>query len=273
MGKRETLANELSALLRAARGAEQPEALFSYLLRNSALPGPRANLELLWAFGDAVAGEATGIAAPWLVSLCERMAAVSSENAPVNTPEVFVPLCGAVGLGRLGAQLAVYRQPALARLRELARDSRWRMREGVCFALQALLSQAPNETLAMLENWVAGGDWLEMRAAAAALADPDLLQSPAIAESAIALHQGILTRFTLATDRKAEAFRVLRQGLAYTLSLVVKALPERGFPWLRELLEGGDPDVVWVVKQNLQKNRLVSAFPDEVAALSALGPR
>jgi hypothetical protein len=144
------------------------------------------------------------------------------------------------------------------------------MREAVCFAVQRLMPSHRRETLAALEEWVSGGDLLEMRAAAASVAEPVLLQDETTAVAALALHRQIIDQVGKVQERKSEAFRVLRKGLGYTLSLVVYALPQQGFAFMARLLETQDPDLKWIVKENLKKNRLVKNYPEEVGALRVL---
>jgi hypothetical protein len=109
-----------------------------------------------------------------------------------------------------------------------------------------------------------------MRAAAAAVAEPALLKDKAAALSALQLHRSIMTHLLQVQERRTESFRVLRKALGYTLSVVVQAAPEAGFTFLRQLAGSQDPDVLWIVKQNLKKNRLVKNFSEQVASLRAL---
>ncbi|MEW6724078.1 MAG: hypothetical protein AB1331_04025 [Bacillota bacterium] len=44
-------------------------------------------------------------------------------------------------------------------------------------------------------------------------------------------------------DRRSEGFRSLRQGLGYTLSVVLAAMPDRAGSVLRGLAEEIDPDL------------------------------
>jgi hypothetical protein len=196
------------------------------------------------------------------------MAKTSADQAPVNAPEELIPFCGALGLGAIGALSPSLFHPALAALRRLAHDPRWRMREAVCCGLQRLLALQTQATLNTLAGWVAPGEWLEMRAAAAAVAEPALLEDERTAVSALQLHRDIMDHVVAAEDRRAETFRVLRKGLGYTLSVVVCARPHEGFAFMARLVDSGDPDVLWIVKQNLRKNRLLKNFPQEVASLT-----
>ncbi len=270
MGKRDVHKRDLVSLFDGFVATGDVKDLTAYFLSNSNLPGPRGNLELALAFGDVVgdlAGCDASLESIW--ALCEGMTEISAAEAPVNDPREFLPFCGTVGLGAIGATNAAYTELALGALRELARDPRWRMREAVCFGLQHLLPVRSEETLAALATWVAGGHPLEMRAVAAGVAEPALLRDPATAMTALRLHREILTRILEMDDRRSDAFRALRKGLGYTLSVVVCAVPQKGFSFLAELAVLDDRDVRWIVKENLKKNRLLKNYPTEVSALRA----
>ena len=94
----------------------------AFLLAESRLPGPRANLELAFA----TAGEGTD--AQFL-----RLAALDPEQAPQNTPEEFLAFCGVLGLGYLAAR---GEGANFSLLRQKASDPRWRVREAVALGLQ-----------------------------------------------------------------------------------------------------------------------------------------
>jgi len=269
MTKRDAYAMELRDMVGRWLQSGQPATLSRYLLANSNLPGPRGNLEMAWAFGDVVA-EMASLAGEPLWSLARGWTEMTVEVAPTNSAEEFLPFCGAVAVGALGAELPERCGDALALLRDVARDPRWRMREGVCFALQRLLAARPQPTLDALRQWVEGGDPLEMRAVAAALADPPLLKDGSLAVSALQLHRLIFRQVLARADRRSGPFKVLRQGLAFTLSVVVQALPKEGFAYIAELIGRRDQDVLWIVRENLKKNRLLKHFPDDVARLNAL---
>jgi hypothetical protein len=268
MNKQQGYRPALSQLIGTFSTTEGMEALTAYLVAHSNLPGPRGNLELAHSFADAVA-EGAGQEAQGRWALCLELAAIPPDRAPVNDSREFLPFCGTEGLGALGAALPRYASPALRELRRLANDPRWRMREGVCFALQRLIAARPQLALAALLSWTEDGSWLELRAVAAGVAEPALLRDRAVALLALDLHQLILARVLESGERRTEPFKVLRKGLAYTLSVVVQALPEEGFAWLARLVETGDADVLWIVRQNLAKNRLRKGFPIQVEALAA----
>jgi len=269
MRKRERHRNDLTPLVEEALNTGDAAPLEQYVVAHSNLPGPRGNLELAQAFGDVI--EALTLQDPDRVwRLCVQMADRSPRDAPVNAPKELIPFCGAVGVGAIGATCEERFAPALALLRTLAGDPRWRMREAVAFGLQRMLETRGVDTLETMEGWVAPSAWFAMRAAAAAVAHPAHLQDRLFARSALDLHQKILAHVLVAEDRRSEPFRVLRKGLAYTVSVVVQAVPEDGFRWMAELAESGDPDVVWILKQNLRKRRLTRYFAEDVAAIRGM---
>ena len=255
MNKKEKHLDDLKPLFAAFLSSGQAGPLEEYLLANSSLPGRRANLELAAAFADSAAAAArTGSDLAW--NLCLDLAAIPPEAAPVGDPREFLPFCGAAGLGAIGAVTPARFEAALAELQTLARDPRWRLREAVCFGGQRLLAARGIDTVAALRQWLAGESWLEMRAAAAIVAEPALLADKKMAVSALLLHREIVAQLLNARDRKSESFRILRQGLGYTISVVVAALPREGLAWLERLQQAPDPDVQWIVRENLKKNRL-----------------
>jgi hypothetical protein len=239
-----------------------------HMLGNSCLPGPRGNLELAAAFADA-AHRVQPQDRSRLWQLCDAWASISPDEAPPNNPKEFLVFCGTRGFGGVARGSPGYIDRALARLHGLARDPRWRTREAVAMALQDLLRSRRDRVLVSIASWIRPSAWLEMRAVAAGLADPPLLQDGVTARAALELHRKILREVEQAEDRLTGGFKVLRQGLGFTLSVVVVARPKEGFPWLESLASAKDRDVLWIVKENLKKKRLVDASPGDVKRLEA----
>jgi hypothetical protein len=125
-----------------------------YLLANSNLPGPRGNLELMQSFIE-VGDEKTFL----------RYTRITPVQAPVNTPGEFLAFCGTVGLGKL---IASGKAEHFETLREQASDPRWRIREGVAWALEIAGREDFDLVLRHTESW-ASGNFLEQRAVAAGL--------------------------------------------------------------------------------------------------------
>jgi hypothetical protein len=212
-----------------------------FLLKESGLPGPRANLELV----QAVADEGTP-------DLFQRYLTYTPNRASTNSPEVFLTVCGVVGLGRL---LAEGDRGQLAVLRECANDPRWRVREAVAMGLQRWGDADMPSLLKAMSHW-AKGTLLERRAAAAAACEPRLLKESKNAKRVLKLLGTITASIVREKDRKSEGFKALRQALGYCWSVAVVALPTEGKPAMEKWLVNPDREVAWIMHENLKKNRL-----------------
>jgi hypothetical protein len=238
----------------------------SVLLEFSHLPGPRGNLELAALFAEEVAERATQEPAPWW-DLCNALAGLSAQRAPTGDPGEFVAFCGTLGAAAVACVVGERTASALAIARDAAGDPRWRLREAAAMALQRLLLARREPTLAELRAWVRGGRPLELRAAVAALAEPSVLAVPELADAAVSLHRDVLARLLASSERSSNGVRTLRQALGYSLSVVTVARPDPGFALLDELVAGGDPDALWIARENAGKARLARRFPERTKAL------
>ncbi len=218
-----------------------------YLLENSGLPGPRGNLELMMAVvheGDK--------------EIFERYLGCVEPLAPRNSPGEFLAMCGTVGYGRL---IAEGHHQLLPFLRNLASDSRWRVREAVAIAYQ-IIGKHDFEMLLSEVEILKEGNTLEKRAAAAAMCEPKLLKNRNDADRVLKIMDDI-TRW-LADNAQlstTEEYRVLKKGLAYGWSVVVAAFPYEGQPVFEKWLENSSREVRWVMKENLKKKRLLKSDP------------
>jgi len=209
-----------------------------FLRKESGLPGPRGNLELAYA----VAEEGNK----------KQFKQFLSFQAEENTPEVFLVFCGVIGFGKLAAN-----DPTLfEQLRKYASDPRWRIREAVATGLQLVGDQNMELLLGEMQKW-SKGNWYEKRAAAAALAEPRLLKEPKYTRKVLRILNEITASMENADGSKDEAFKVLRQGMAYCWSVVVAALPEAGKPLMEKWSDSQDKDIRWMIRENLKKNRLI----------------
>ena len=212
-----------------------------FLLEHSGLPGPRGNLELAQAAADVGSRDQF-----------EAFLAYIAEIAPTNDPHEFLAFCGVVGLGRLVAEGDRRWLPVI---RRHASDPRWRLREGVAMALQRWGRADMAALLDEMQAW-SRGSFLEQRAVAAGLCEPDLLHDAAAVRQVLALLDGITASMAEAQDRKGEDFKALRKGMAYCWSVAAAALPGEGKAALQRWFGSDDPDVRWVIKENLKKKRL-----------------
>lgn len=176
MSKKESHRQDLARLLDDFLKTGDEEATAEYLVSNSSLPSPRANLELAEAFAE-VAEDCSIEHAEELWDLCLKLIDVSPDEAPVNSPREFLPFCGSCAIGVIGSVSPAFFKEALSRLQELADDPRWRIREAVAMGIQKLLARQSRNTLKELERWIKGNKWLVMRAVAAGVAEPALLRN------------------------------------------------------------------------------------------------
>lgn len=209
-----------------------PHDVAAYLTASSGLPEPRGNLELLDAFRDV--GDAR---------LVRRFA---------TDPDEYLRCCGIVGLGRLltegAAELA-------SELCGHACDPSWRARESIAIALQRLGDADPGRSRAIVADWVGDERPLVQRAA---VCEPRLLTDPTTAGAALdacaAATAGLLA---VPEDQRRHAdVRTLRQALGYCWSVALAVEPARGLVAFATLRREADPDITWVVRENLRKARL-----------------
>lgn len=208
-----------------------------YLIKHSGLPGPRANLQLLAAVVEE--GDAEQF---WQLS---------------NSTDEFIAACGAAGLGRIALTDS---ESVMPRLRELASDPRWRVREGVAIGLQRFGREDMRRLIIQTKKWSARDPFLQ-RAAVAALCEPPLLKDTRVAADVLAILDRITSSLAEKKDRRSEGFRVLRQALGYGWSVAAAAAPRDAVPYLKKWMRSDDPDVMWVMKSNISKSRMVSIKP------------
>ncbi len=214
------------------------EDLEGYLAAHSGLPGPRGNLELAQAAAEELDH-----------AILERLARSEDE---------FEAFCGIVGLGRA---IAEGRRDLVPLVRAHANDGRWRVREAVAMALQRWGDADLPAMLDEAASWTVGSR-LEQRAAAAGTCEPRLLGEPAHARRVLTLLDAITASLPGAPDRRSAAFRTLRQALGYCWSVAVAADPLDGLPAFARWEGSPDPDVGWVVRENLGKARLRKVLGD-----------
>jgi hypothetical protein len=226
-----------------------------FLHAESRLPGPRGNLELLAAVADE--GET------------ELFLSLIDENpphlAPTNTSGEFVATCGATGLG---ARIAAGEETLWPRLRALASDPRWRVREGVAMGLQRIGDVDMGGLLTEMRAWV-GGNAFERRAAVAGLCEPRLLREAAAARAVLDLLDRVTASLLEESDRRREDVRVLRKALGYGWSVAIVASAPEGKARLERWAASDDTDVRWIVRENLRKARLERMDGAWVAGLRA----
>jgi len=225
------------------------------LRRGSNLPGPRGNLELMYA------AAATGSE----VELREWIRLGFPDPQEEQPTDEFLAMCGIVGLGHL---VAAGRDELVDELRGYAADRRWRVREAVAMALQAVGDADVARLLGIAADWLSDRAYVQ-RAAVAAVAEPRLLRDPSQARGAVDVVEKATANLAARADRRSDEVRTLRQALAYCWSVVVASAPEYGRERFEAWSATTDKDVRWVLCENLKKNRLARLDPAWTAAMQA----
>jgi hypothetical protein len=100
------------------------------------------------------------------------------------------------------------------------------------------------------------GNRFEQRAAAAGLCEPRLLTRIDDVEQVLRILDQITRSMESAADKKSEGYQALRKGMAYCWSVAVAQHPAAGKPALERWFACPDPDIRWILRENLKKNRL-----------------
>ncbi len=203
-----------------------------FLKKNSGLPGPRANLELV----AAVVEEADA----------DRLWHFSASK------DEFLALCGTAGLGRIAL---LEPDTVIKRLHELASDPRWRVREGVGIALQRIGREDMPGLLAVMKEW-AGDEPFVQRAVVAGLCEPAILKRNEDVVAVLEILDTITRSLAAAEDRGNDGFDALRKALGYGWSVAAAAAPQNAVPYMQKWMASADKDVRWVIKTNLGKARM-----------------
>ncbi len=229
----------------------------AFLRQESGLPGPRGNLEL------AQVAARTG-----RLEQFEAWLAADAAHPTADTPDMYLAFCAVVGLGSCIARYINTSNQSLAAdvdrfwvvLRGFASDHRWRMREAVAMALQEIGDADMDALFRGIDAW-RKGSWLEKRAVAAGLAEPRLLVESATIRRSLEILDGITKSIEDAGVRSGDDFRILRQCMGYAWSVMVAASPDIGKPFMERWLTDQDPDIRWIMQENLKKKRLNGIFP------------
>jgi hypothetical protein len=91
----------------------------------------------------------------------------------------------------------------------------------------------------------------------AGLCEPRLLKKTEFCQQVLAILDEITTGIAATSGNKSDDFRVLRQALGYGWSVAIVSAPERGKVLFEKWAAFNHPDIQWIIKENLKKNRLI----------------
>ena len=210
------------------------------LLKNSGLPGPKANLELLYSFSKKATESE--------VNECFSF----YRDDLHNSPEEFVVMCGIVGYCILNKDNI---PKTLMTIRKYASHSSWRIRESVAIGIQEIAENNMCEIIDNLKKWMDGND-LEKRAIVAALCEPRLLKEKTIIIELLEILNIITMGFDKIDGKLSENQNSLRKTLGYGWSVAIISLPDEGKSAFEKIAECNNKHIKWIVKENLRKKRL-----------------
>jgi hypothetical protein len=242
MTKKEILIQKLRLFI------DDPKKLERFVIENSDLPGPRANLELAFALSEVYENK----------EVLEKWIEINAGQAGDNDPRSFLPFCSAVCLGRLYAKTKD--KKIIGILKKLASDDRWRIREAVAFGFQRIGEDNLSELKRIFTEWIAKSNNCEKRAILVSLAHPKILDR----NTSLFCFE-ILENIFEHMERDDD-FDILKKGLEFTISVFAAANPEYGFPFLEKWI-GRNKVIDNIIKSNLKKNRLLKKHPNKVGEL------
>lgn len=242
MTKKEILIHELKFVI------DDPEKLERFIIENSNLPGPRANLELALALSEIYDN----------IEVLTKWTEIDEDQADVNDPKSFLPFCSAVALGRLYTKT---KDKKIVRiLKKLASDDRWRIREAVAFGFQRIGEDNFSEIKKIFSEWIEESNNREKRAILVSLAHPKIL------DRNTSLFCFEILEDVFETMERDDDFEILKKGLEFTISVYTAACPEYGFSFLEKWM-GKDKVIDDIIRSNLKKKRLLKTHPEKAGDL------
>ncbi|OJV64880.1 MAG: hypothetical protein BGO41_14930 [Clostridiales bacterium 38-18] len=216
------------------------------LREHSNLPGPRANLELLYKFIEFASVEE--------VEACLQ---VKSSNLQ-NTPDEFVLACGVAA----GIYMSMDKSHLFSfDFIPYANHESWRVRESVCIGFQKSIYNVASEKITRALEPLRSGTALELRTYIATVAEPALLNG--YMDTNLILDD--LYNITLSNfkhDLKlSESEKVLRKALGYCWSVVLCGKDANRGMFEQLMLEKKNKHISWIINENLKKNRLMKLDP------------
>jgi hypothetical protein len=238
------------------------EKLTAFLLKNSGLPGRRANIELAAAFADILQSPPPDSAERALI---DEWLALSPDDAPTNHKREFLVFCAVQALGVLYLQASEDESVGIfEQMRAASRDSRWRTREAACFAFQRIGDWNFDRLCEMFTWWMERANMADRRAILVSLAHPPALTD----EDRVAFCLDIAGRVLSDLEklplsaRKTDEYEILEKGLKFVLSVYVAASPDSGFRWLSRIASTENIENKKIIAANIRKSRLAKVYQE-----------
>jgi hypothetical protein len=233
-----------------------PGPLTAFLRANSGLPGPRGNLTL--------AAEASRlIARNWVAKRGFLRDLITDWSMSGDEYLMFVAHSA---IGHVLTSNQSEEEWAVPILYKANFSSLWRAREGVTFALEALLEDSGDFALRLIDSWCNSRQPLVIRNSIVALAHPTQLRRNRSQLDALERYNRIGMEIVAETLNPNDDTKILAKSLGFTLSVAAEA--DEGYldefdKWI------GTQVKVWrpILKENLTKARIRKKYPSRVEVL------
>jgi hypothetical protein len=233
--------------------------LTNFLVANSGIPGPRGNLTLAvevsrliakdWAskkefFRDIIVG--------WSKSGDEYL--------------MFVANCA---IGHVLSSNPGEEGWAVPILYEANFSPLWRAREGVTFALEALLEYRADLALMLINQWCKSSDPMLVRNSIVALAHPSQLRRNHAQLSALKKYNDIGMKIIAKTVDSKNDVKILAKSLSFTLSVAAE-VDEDYLDEFQKWIDGNVKSWRTIIRGNLTKVRISKKYPARIKTLLRL---
>ena len=206
--------------------------LLPFLEKESKLPGPAANLNLLRQFIIDATAEQT--------ALC---LSVLDKKPDPNSPATFVASCG----------VAASANPEI--FKKAANSDNWRIRESAVLGLQNLGLKDLDSLYSIFDSWE-NANLLEKRCIAATLCEPALIKTGEKAEKILGVLNEYMEIIEMEKNVKSDEYKVFKKSMGYCISVAVAANPEKGKEFFEAWMRSPNSEVRWILSENLKKDRL-----------------
>jgi hypothetical protein len=125
------------------------------------------------------------------------------------------------------------------------------------------------DVIKILEDWTSGNEY-EKRAVIASLCEPKLLDCKSNVRCILNILSKIMACFACVTGPLSEGQITLRKAAGYCWSVAIVASPEDGKKSFEALLPAKNKHTLWIVKENLKKNRLLKMDREWVVKIGGM---
>ena len=227
-----------------------------YLLLNSNLPSPRANLELAKEFSiffdnkDIQEGF-------W--DLLVNWIKIDESKLEDNSPLVYLIFLSLEAYGHIIVWLNKIERIKYFKIYEEKMNSKlWRVREACVIGLQDFWEKKYSDLIEYFNELYPKANRYERRAIFATLAHPQILIEKEVSDFALDITDKELVEISnFSKDTlKIDSTKTLMKSMEYVISVFTVFNPHRWFEIMEKYLEEWNPIVVKIIKKNLEKNRL-----------------